>query len=211
MLFLLPNELWKNSRNKIWKLLCETNCILARTTIKRISTYYLWTCLFKSFLENQTDLYFETISKGFGVLILMYRERSGKAKLQGIELAAKQLREFPNLQTACLGCRFGLTWWFGRKLKYLKKECRLCMKIKNKKQNKKLILLLQWAHKMKDEDLWYEEKALLQYAGGKPYWEDKSSPRTCMCVTCCVDRAGNHTSKLISYLQIIRWNFSELP
>lgn len=78
ILFPLHDELWKNFGNKIWELLNEANCILVRATIKRISTYSLGTCVFQNndyiHTENKICLYLETIHKGFGVLIPMWKE-----------------------------------------------------------------------------------------------------------------------------------------
>lgn len=113
ILFPLHDKLWKNYGNKIWKLLNDAYCILVRTTIKRISTYSLGTCVFQNndyiHVEKKICLYLGVIRKGFGVFVPTWRERSGKANLQGTSLTAKQLRDFPNLQTASIGYRVGLT------------------------------------------------------------------------------------------------------
>jgi len=91
----LYDELWKNSENKIWTLLNEEHFILVRTTMKRISTYFLGTCILHNnvyiHVENKICLYLETISKGFGVLIPMWRERNGEANIQASCLTAKQI------------------------------------------------------------------------------------------------------------------------
>lgn len=45
ILFPLHDELWKNFENKIWELLNEANCILVRTTIKRIYIFFGNMCI----------------------------------------------------------------------------------------------------------------------------------------------------------------------
>lgn len=63
---------------------------------------------------------------------------------------------------------------------------------------------------MKEEDLWHEQKTLLESVGGKFYWDSYLKDTLYMYV-CYVDRADHHMRKLVSYLQTTKWNFSELP